>query len=101
MLSPLLLFPSHTTCPLCLCFGLPPHPTWQVAHHHEVYPGCKVKHFQRIHKRTGIPYEDMVFFDNEYRNVRDVQRLGVVCVHTPEGFRRKYFEQALRRMNED
>ncbi|EGD80275.1 hypothetical protein PTSG_10531 [Salpingoeca rosetta] len=71
----------------------------EVAHHHEIYPGCKVSHFQKIHKRTGIPYEDMVFFDNEYRNIRDVQRLGVVCVYTPDGFRRRHFEEALVQMN--
>ena len=72
---------------------------WQVAKHHEVYPGTKTTHFERIHRRTGIAYEDMVFFDNEYRNVRDVQRLGVTCVYTPEGFRRKYFKEAMHRLN--
>eukprot|EP01147_Barroeca_monosierra_P005094 gene5094-8774_t len=75
-------------------------PVPQVAHHFEIYPGSKVTHFQHIHKRTGIPYNEMLFFDNEYRNIRDVQRLGVKCVFTPEGFRRKYWEEGLRKLNQ-
>ena len=35
-----------------------------LAAHHEIYPGCKRAHFKRIHERTGVPYEDMVFFDD-------------------------------------
>lgn len=42
----------------------------------EIYPGSKVKHFESLHKRTGIRYEDMLFFDDESRN-RDTETLGV------------------------
>ena len=35
-----------------------------LAAHHEIYPGCKRAHFKRIHERTGVPYEGMVFFDD-------------------------------------
>jgi magnesium-dependent phosphatase 1 len=31
----------------------------------EIYPGGKKTHFRRIHERTGISYDDMLFFDNE------------------------------------
>ena len=31
-----------------------------LAHHHEIYPGSKLTHFQRIHERTGIAYTDML-----------------------------------------
>jgi len=26
----------------------------------EIYPGSKITHFQALHKKTGIPYEEMV-----------------------------------------
>lgn len=42
----------------------------------EIYPGSKVKHFEALRKRTGIRYEDMLFFDDESRN-RDTEALGV------------------------
>jgi magnesium-dependent phosphatase 1 len=38
-----------------------------------------------IHERSGIAYEDMVFFDNERRNVTDCRSLGITCVYTPDG----------------
>ncbi|KAI5464942.1 acid phosphatase-domain-containing protein [Mariannaea sp. PMI_226] len=42
----------------------------------EAYPGSKVKHMEVLHKRTGIPYTEMLFFDDESRN-RDTESLGV------------------------
>jgi len=42
----------------------------------EIYPSSKIRHFEALHKRTGIPYEDMLFFDDEARN-RDTETLGV------------------------
>jgi magnesium-dependent phosphatase 1 len=31
----------------------------------EVYPGSKLTHFKSLHAKTKIPYEDMLFFDDE------------------------------------
>lgn len=42
----------------------------------EIYPSSKIKHFEALGKRTGIPYTDMLFFDDESRN-RDTETLGV------------------------
>lgn len=42
----------------------------------EMYSGSKTSHFQRIQKKSGIPYEEMLFFDDEARN-RNVEDLGV------------------------
>lgn len=53
--------------------------------HFEVYPGGKKAHFRRIHEASGVAYEDMLFFDNESWNVREVGALGVVSVYTPKG----------------
>ncbi|KAI1336013.1 magnesium-dependent phosphatase-1 [Xylariaceae sp. FL0016] len=42
----------------------------------EIYPGSKIQHFQALHKRTGIPFGDMLFFDDERRNL-NTESLGV------------------------
>jgi magnesium-dependent phosphatase 1 len=46
-------------------------------HIKQIYPGKKVKHFTHFHEATGIAYKDMLFFDDEERNVRDISQLGV------------------------
>lgn len=53
----------------------------------EISYGSKVGHITRLHKKTGIPYEEMAFFDNEYGNIRAVSRglPGVKCYYTPDG----------------
>ncbi|KAH7460663.1 hypothetical protein PRIC1_006286 [Phytophthora ramorum] len=50
-----------------------------------IYPRNKRVHFEQLKKDSGIPYEDMLFFDNEYGNVQDIQRLGVTCAYCPQG----------------
>ncbi|KAI9152160.1 Magnesium-dependent phosphatase 1 [Paramyrothecium foliicola] len=42
----------------------------------EIYPDDKIRHFETIHKRTGVPFEEMLFFDDEDRN-RNTESLGV------------------------
>jgi hypothetical protein len=72
-------FVQHPKCGLCwsACraipclqqFPIPGHPRgltlFDVSGHNEIYPGSKLAHFKAIHKRSGIEYEDMLFFDNE------------------------------------
>ncbi len=53
--------------------------------HPQIYPGSKVMHFERLHKNFGIPYKEMVFFDDEYRNIREVSQLGVSCEYLEYG----------------
>ncbi|RYP63962.1 hypothetical protein DL771_008997 [Monosporascus sp. 5C6A] len=42
----------------------------------EIYPSSKIRHFEALHRRTGVPYAEMLFFDDESRN-RDTETLGV------------------------
>ena len=46
----------------------------------EIYPGPKTKHFGRLKEQTGVPYSDMIFFDDEPRNINDISALGVYSV---------------------
>lgn len=36
--------------------------------------------YQDIHAATGLPYRDMLFFDDEKSNITTVSKLGVTCV---------------------
>ncbi|KAJ7313163.1 hypothetical protein JRQ81_004437 [Phrynocephalus forsythii] len=51
----------------------------------EIYPGSKVTHFQRLSQESGIPLSQMLFFDDENRNIYDVSKLGVTCILVPSG----------------
>lgn len=50
----------------------------------EIYEGSKMKHFASLHKRTGIPYEDMLFFDDESRNL-ETEELGLTMMLIEDG----------------
>ncbi|ETI32508.1 magnesium-dependent phosphatase-1 [Phytophthora nicotianae CJ01A1] len=51
----------------------------------EIYPTCKIAHFKKFLQQSGVAYEDMLFFDDEYRNIQDVARLGVTCQYCQDG----------------
>lgn len=51
----------------------------------EIYPGSKTQHFEALYKLTRIPYRDMYFFDDEYRNIAEVEALGVNVCHVGAG----------------
>ncbi|KAI9634357.1 magnesium-dependent phosphatase-1 [Dioszegia hungarica] len=48
----------------------------------EIYPGSKLKHFRSIHSKTKIPYDQMLFFDDEHRNI-ETESLGVTMQLVP------------------
>jgi len=60
----------------------------------EIYPGSKKSHFRKIQEATGIPYSDMLFFDDEIRN-KDVESLGVTFCLVPDGVNNRAFEKGL------
>eukprot|EP00166_Cyanidium_caldarium_P005331 ctg_632.g377 len=60
----------------------------------EIYPGNKIPHFKSLQKKTEIPYEDMIFFD-DMRNLVDVAKLGVTCQYCPRGLNVNEVEKCL------
>mmetsp|Transcript_22457 Transcript_22457/g.48682 ORF Transcript_22457/g.48682 Transcript_22457/m.48682 type:complete len:196 (-) Transcript_22457:1313-1900(-) len=61
----------------------------------EISYADKSTHFESLNRKTGIPFEDMVFFDNEHWNIQSVGQLGVKCYHTPNGMTREDWSQCL------
>lgn len=51
----------------------------------EIYPSSKIQHFAKIQQHFQIPYSQMVFFDDEYRNIEEVGQLGVKTVYIKNG----------------
>ncbi|KZS95337.1 magnesium-dependent phosphatase-1 [Sistotremastrum niveocremeum HHB9708] len=63
-------------------------------HYEEIYPGSKLKHFKSLHHTTKIPYEEMLFFDDEPRN-REVESLGVTFTLVKNGLTLNVFESGI------
>lgn len=55
----------------------------------------KDNHLRKIRSELEIPYHEMLFFDNEERNVPPVAKLGVHAHHCPSGMNWEIFIQAL------
>lgn len=64
--------------------------------HVAIHKGSKKTHLREIFARTKIPFEDVLFLDNEYYNIESVKELGVVCAHVEEGLTAEAWERALR-----
>ncbi|RYC63978.1 hypothetical protein CHU98_g2238 [Xylaria longipes] len=61
----------------------------------EIYPSSKIRHFETLQKRTGIPYTEMLFFDDESRN-RDTETLGVTMWLVRDGVTWAEVESGIR-----
>ncbi len=65
----------------------------------EIYPGSKAEHFRNLHIHSGIDYEDMVFFDDDSRNIDEVKILGVNAFLIPEGLTHDTFLVILKNLS--
>ncbi|XP_009364249.2 magnesium-dependent phosphatase 1 [Pyrus x bretschneideri] len=45
----------------------------------------KTEHFQRIHATTGVPFTEMLFFDDEDRNIQTVSKMGATSILVGNG----------------
>ena len=60
----------------------------------EIYPGSKTTHFEKIHEKSRVEYEEMLFFDDESRN-RNVEVLGVVMWLVRDGVSREEIDRGV------
>jgi magnesium-dependent phosphatase 1 len=59
-----------------------------LVHFEQIFDDDKRNHFRALHNQSGVPFANMVFFDNEHRNIVSVSKLGVKCVFCPDGMTR-------------
>ncbi|KAM1030495.1 hypothetical protein EV1_033989 [Malus domestica] len=61
----------------------------------------KTDHFQRIHTRTGVPFNSMLFFDDENRNIQAVSKMGVTSILVDNGVNIGALRQGLTKYTEN
>lgn len=67
---------------------------------------CQEKHklllflFIRISKACKIGLEDMLFFDDEHRNIADLEKLGVVSILVKDGMTIKVLMDGLKKFSD-
>ena len=60
-----------------------------------IYPGSKLKHFSEIRQACGCEYRQMVFFDDEMRNIDEISALGVETIFISEGINLDIIDEVL------
>ncbi|MCO5579368.1 hypothetical protein L7F22_064319 [Adiantum nelumboides] len=63
----------------------------------EIFPSWthKTEHLKNIHQKTSIPYNSMLFFDDEDRNIQSVSRMGVTSILVDDGVNIKALREGL------
>ncbi|XP_075672660.1 uncharacterized protein LOC142642198 isoform X2 [Castanea sativa] len=61
----------------------------------------KTDHFQRIHSRTGVPFNSMLFFDDENRNIQAVSKKGVTSILVGDGVNLGALREGLTKFSEN
>lgn len=68
----------------------------QLADASHIYDAAsKQYHFKQLQRDLGIPFEQMIFYDNQMNNIHAVSRLGVHCVYCPDGLTKHVWEDGL------
>ncbi|XP_070171293.1 magnesium-dependent phosphatase 1 [Polyergus mexicanus] len=62
----------------------------------EIFPGSKVTHFLNIQKSSQVDYKDMLFFDDETRNIMEVGKLGIHAILVKDGVTHRVVKNALQ-----
>ncbi|XP_062412978.1 magnesium-dependent phosphatase 1-like [Sardina pilchardus] len=65
----------------------------------QVYPGSKLTHFERLQADSGVEYSEMLFFDDESRNINDVSQLGVHCVLVRNGVTSELVDEKIQQFS--
>ncbi|KHG21641.1 Magnesium-dependent phosphatase 1 [Gossypium arboreum] len=72
----------------------------------EIFFSCKNKtdHFRRIQSRTGIPFNSMLFFDDEDWNIEAVRmasKMGVTSIYVDNGVNLRELRRGLTQFTEN
>lgn len=61
----------------------------------EVFPSTKVVHFKNLQNNSKVILENMLFFDDEMRNIHEVGAMGVTAIYVNSGLSLDLFEEGL------
>ncbi|RDX65943.1 Magnesium-dependent phosphatase 1, partial [Mucuna pruriens] len=65
----------------------------------------KTDHFQRIHSRTGVPYNSMLFFDDDNNNIQEwqsqISKIGVTSILVRNGVNLGEFRNGLEKFSQN
>ncbi|XP_050209037.1 uncharacterized protein LOC126659744 [Mercurialis annua] len=61
----------------------------------------KTEHFQKIHTRTSVPFNSMLFFDDEDRNIQTVSKMGVTSIRVGNGVNLGALRQGLTKFSQN
>ncbi|CAL1370406.1 unnamed protein product [Linum trigynum] len=61
----------------------------------------KTEHFQKIHSRTSVPFNSMLFFDDEDRNINTVSKMGVTSILVGNGVNLGALKEGLTRFSQN
>ncbi|PPD83859.1 hypothetical protein GOBAR_DD19205 [Gossypium barbadense] len=69
----------------------------------EIFFSCKNKtdHFRRIQSRTGIPFNSMLFFDDEDSNIEAASKMGVTSIYVDNGVNLRALRRGLTQFTEN
>ena len=62
----------------------------------EIYPSSKLKHFAALAEQSALDFQDMLFFDDEQRNIREVSSLGVTSIFVDDGMSAALFDRGMQ-----
>ncbi|KAF0717282.1 Aste57867_2390 [Aphanomyces stellatus] len=66
-----------------------------LVHLQAIYPTNKRVHFKQLRDESGVDFDEMLFFDNEYGNIRDISSIGVTSVYCPNGMTLDVWRQGM------
>eukprot|EP00667_Euglena_gracilis_P023758 EG_transcript_26989 len=68
----------------------------EVADYMQIRKGTKDSLFRAIQEQSDVPFEEMLFFDNETPNIRSVAPLGVTTIYCPKGLTADVWDRGLQ-----
>ncbi len=59
----------------------------------EIYPGSKITHLKKIQEKVGCRFDQIIFFDDEERNIEDAKFFDIISVLVINGLTYKNIEK--------
>lgn len=61
----------------------------------QIYPGCKITHITKLSKQSDTEFNQILFFDDEQRNIIDLKRINVCSILVDNGMTFKLLKNGI------